>query len=174
MWVVPPWLLTVCRRHREGVSGCENALENASRVKLVHTRSKDAQPVSASSFVADLKGTMRMKEPAPSFDSGAGNSAVLGKGVSGGSRAASRSINDLMDQIKRHKQTAIASGVLTGARQGRRPLRSGKRAVSARERASGSPCGSQSCSFADNFEPYRRVISCDSDLLAHDLLSTSS
>ena len=40
--------------------------------------------------------------------------------------------------MKRHKQTAIASGAATGVGQGRRAVRSGKRAVSARERASGS------------------------------------
>ena len=37
---------------------------------------------------------------------------------------------------------------MTGVGQGRRALRSGKRAVSARERASGSQCGSQSRGFA--------------------------
>ena len=31
-----------------------------------------------------------------------------------------------------------------------------------------------SCSFSDNFEPHRRVISCDNDLLALDLLSKST
>ena len=76
--------------------------------------------------------------------------------------------------MKRNKQTAIASGAATGVGQGRQALRSGKRAVSAHERASGSQCGSQSRGFADNFEPFRRVISCDSVLLAHDLLPTSS
>ena len=115
-----------------------------------------------------------MKKPAPSTDSGAVNSAVLGKGVAGGLRAASRSVNDLEDQTQRHKQTAIVFGAATGVGHGRRALRSGKRAVSARERASGFQCGSQSRCFADNFEPYRRVISCDSDLLAHDHPSMSS
>ena len=32
----------------------------------------------------------------------------------------------------------------------------------------------QSCSFSDNFEPHRRVISCDNDLFALDLLSKST
>ena len=68
--------------------------------------------------VVDLKGTMKMEKLAPSFGSGAGNSAVLGKGVAGGSRAASRSINDLKDQMERHKQTAIASGAATGSQFG--------------------------------------------------------
>ena len=53
-------------------------------------------------------------------------------------------------------------------------MRSGKRVVSARERASGFKRGAQSRSFSDNFERHRRVISCDNDLLALDLLSMSS
>ena len=42
--------------------------------------------------------------------------------------------------------------------------------VSARERASGFQRGAQSRSFSDNFEPHRRVISCDNDLLAFCLV----
>ena len=152
----------------------ENALGIASRAKLVHTESCAVVAAAAPHFDTGLKGKTKMEKHAPSFDPGAATSAVLGKGLTGGARAALHFVDVLMDKTKRKKQIpSLDVGAATGVGPCRRASRAVKRAVFTRDSASRSLGVSQSRSFADNFVPYRRVISCDDDLLALDTLPTS-